>query len=299
MNWRFVLKWGVLGGVEAASLTLVVVQFGRNWSGIDWQIMTHAGASIGAGLSPYALADSRGVSEFRWSPIAAILAIPAGAVGLAAWRLLHFGALGLLRDPRLILLIAASWPFWDDVELGNLLTFAVVAALLARQGNGVAGVVYLGTFLLIPRPVMAPMALWLLWHNPRWRLPFVLAGLAELGVVAGLGLLGPWSAALLASTGDAANVTNLGPSALIGTTWLLVGLPLAALLTARGHLGLAGLAASPYWFPYYLLFVFLEWTPREAGEQVHAPAWVRGWKARSVVPVPAFGFPPRLRPTLG
>jgi hypothetical protein len=266
MNWRFIAKWSLLGGLEAASLALVAVQFGRNWSGIDWQIMTHAGASIAAGLSPYAPADAHGVSEFRWSPIAAMLAVPVGAIGLTAWRLLHFGALGLLRDPRLIFLVAISWPFWDDVELGNLLTFVFVAAFLARRGSPVAGMAYLGLFLLIPRPLMAPMAIWLLWRNPRWRLPFLLAGCIEAAAVAGLGLLGPWSAALIGSTGDTANVTNLGPSALAGTAWLLVGLPLAAALTVRSHLGLAGLAASPYWFPYYLLFVFLEWQPGAALE---------------------------------
>jgi hypothetical protein len=261
MNWRFVVKWAVLGGAQAASLALIAIQWSRNWSGIDWGIMTHAADSIASGASPYATTDLHGVSMFRWSPIAALIAVPIGAMGLTLWRILHFAALPLLRDPRLVVLILASWPFWDDVQLGNLLTFVVVAALLARQGSRVAAAVYLGLFLLIPRPVMAPMALWLLWKRPRWLVPFVLAGVAELAVVAAMGYLGPWSTALLNSGGDATNNTNLSPSALVGMAWLVVGLPLAALLMMKGHVGLASLTCSPYVFPYYLLFAFLEWPP--------------------------------------
>ena len=40
--------------------------------------------------------------------------------------------------------------------------------------------------------------------------------------------------------------------------WLLIGVPLATWLTVKGRPGFASLAASPYWLPYYLLFLLLE-----------------------------------------
>jgi hypothetical protein len=44
----------------------------------------------------------------------------------------------------------------------------------------------------------------------------------------------------------------------LGAAWVPIGLALAAYLTIRGRLGLASLAAAPYWFGYYLVFVLLE-----------------------------------------
>ncbi len=54
---------------------------------------------------------------------------------------------------------------------------------------------------------------------------------------------------------------NFGPSAWIGLAWVPIGLALAAWLTWRGRLGFASVAASPYWFGYYLLMLFLEISP--------------------------------------
>ena len=51
---------------------------------------------------------------------------------------------------------------------------------------------------------------------------------------------------------------DVGPSRLIGSLWVPIGLVLAAVLTWRGRLGWASLAASPYWLPYYLMMPFLE-----------------------------------------
>ena len=51
---------------------------------------------------------------------------------------------------------------------------------------------------------------------------------------------------------------NLGPSAFLGTAWLIIGIPLAAWLTYRGRVGWAGLAASVYVLPAYLLWPLLE-----------------------------------------
>jgi hypothetical protein len=51
---------------------------------------------------------------------------------------------------------------------------------------------------------------------------------------------------------------NFGPSQFIGLAWVPIGIGLAAWLTWRNRLGLASLAISPYWLPYYFLVLLLE-----------------------------------------
>ena len=64
---------------------------------------------------------------------------------------------------------------------------------------------------------------------------------------------------------------DVGPARIIGAVWVPCGVALAALLTWKGRLGLASLAASPYWVPYYgVMLRLLELTPplsarRDAG----------------------------------
>jgi len=258
VRWKFVATRTVLGVLIVLNLRYVYAQMLGDWSQPgDWQLWMDAGSRMAAGSSPY-VGTVSSISDFRWSPLAALLAVPVSCIGVAGWYLLHVAVLGLLRDWRLILLTALSWPFWVDLRTGNLLTFAFVLAVVALRGNRLATAMYLGLFLLVPRPVMAPVALWLLWRRSEARIPFLLAGLAELGISAAMGELRPWLGALLGSPGDVANPINYAPSRFIGLAWSLVSLPLAALAFFRGRLGLASLTASPYVFPYYLLFAFLE-----------------------------------------
>lgn len=258
VRWRFVATRSAVGAVVVLNLLCVREQLLGDWSHPgDWQLWMDAGNRMASGVSPY-VATVSSVSDFRWSPLAALLAVPVSFIGVAGWYLLHFAVLGLLRDWRLILLTVASWPFWVDLRTGNLLTFAFVFAVLALRGNRAAIAAYLGLFLLVPRPVMAPVALWLLWRRPETRIPFALAGFAELGVVATMGELKPWVGALLGSPGDVSNPINYAPSRVVGVAWSLVALPLAALAFWRGRLGFASLLVTPYVFPYYLLFGFLE-----------------------------------------
>jgi hypothetical protein len=63
-----------------------------------------------------------------------------------------------------------------------------------------------------------------------------------------------------------ANPYAIGPAKLIGVLWVAIGIPLAVVLTRFRRLGLAGLAASPYWLPYYLLFLLLELRPIKTTE---------------------------------
>lgn len=57
---------------------------------------------------------------------------------------------------------------------------------------------------------------------------------------------------------------DTGPGRLIGPIWVPLGLAIAAVLTWRGRLGLASMAASPYWVDYYLLILLVEAIPRKA-----------------------------------
>jgi hypothetical protein len=270
VRWKFVATRTALGTLLVLNLWYVYAQMLGDWGHVgDWQLWMDAGSRMAAGNSPY-VGTVSSVSDFRWSPLAALLAVPVSYIGVAGWYLLHVAVLGLLRDWRLILLTAISWPFWVDLRTGNLLTFAFVLAVVALRGSRLATATYLGLFLLVPRPVMAPVVLWLLWRRSETRIPFVLAGVAELGIAAAMGELRPWLGALLGSPGDVTNPINYAPSRFIGLAWSLVALPLAAIAFLRGRLGLASLAASPYVFPYYLLFAFLELpfvreTYREAG----------------------------------
>jgi hypothetical protein len=81
------------------------------------------------------------------------------------------------------------------------------------------------------------------------------------GLVLVLGFGPAWLDALLHAT-EGVEVADFGPAAFIGSLWLPIGLVLAAFLTWRGRLGLASLAASPYWLPQYLLMLLLDLVPR-------------------------------------
>jgi len=77
-------------------------------------------------------------------------------------------------------------------------------------------------------------------------------------VVAAMGLATEWLAALVGAQSELHADLNLAPSALIGAWWLPIGAAAAIWLTYRGRLGLASIAASPYWLPYYFLMLLLE-----------------------------------------
>ena len=112
---------------------------------------------------------------------------------------------------------------------------------------------------------MLPPAVWLLWKRPEWRIPFVAVAAVQVVAVVATGWGSEWLGAMLAASGDVGIPSNIAPSRFIGTLpWMAVGLPLAAWLTWKGRLGLASLAASPYWLPYYLLMLLLELPARRA-----------------------------------
>jgi hypothetical protein len=229
----------------------------RGGSGADWTIFGEAGRRALNGGALYASEDNY---AFRYSPLLAYMFAAITPIGALAWRVLHLAAVAALgiADRRLALLTLVAWPFWFDVEAGNVTTFVFVIAAFALSGRRWAIGAYLLATLLVPRPLMLPVAFWLLWRHPVWRLPFAAIFAAHAVAVLVTGLAPDWIGALAASSTEMGSALNFGPSRLIGWAWVPIGLISAAVLTIRGRLGLAALAASPYWLPYYFLFPLLE-----------------------------------------
>jgi hypothetical protein len=235
----------ILGGAPAVDWNQYVEAANRFWNGgvlFEWT------ATYGYHYSPL-LAPFFG------------LLTPIGTIG---WRLLHVGAVLALPSWPMRVIALLSWPFWFDVEAGNIVVFVVVVAAWALRGSRGAAVAYLVLLVLIPRPLMVPVAAWLLWQHRSLRVPFIGLLAAHAVVVVVGGWASDWLSALLAASDDVGNWSNVGPSRFIGTWWMATGLPLAFWLTLRGRLGWASLCASPYWLPYYLLMLLLELRPPRA-----------------------------------
>lgn len=240
----------VLGNV--IGLATIVIDHERAF---DWDNYVEAARAFPLGT----LYDWHQPYVYRYAPqLAPVLGLLTG-VGLLAWRAAHFAALAALPSRRLALLLLVSYPFWFDVNTGNLMVFVLLAAAWAYRGHNVATGIYLVLCVLVPRPIMLPLLAWILWQRPGWRLPFL--GIAALGLLTALptGYLSEWLGSLFRSGADEiGNDFNLSPSQFIGAAWLVVGVPLAAWLTFRGRLGWASMAVSPYLLPYYVQMLGLE-----------------------------------------
>lgn len=237
---------------------------------LDWAIIQRAGRLAG---DPELYAP-RGTWTFVWSPVAAHVLEWVTPIGLTAWRTLTLASALAMPSWRLRVLVLTSGPFWLDFATGNLLTLISLTAVWALRGSHLAIGSYFMVALLIPRPLMVPIGLWLLWRHGRWRLPFaaLFVGHAALVVVTGLGP--DWVAAILAASPEIQGTSwNLSPTRWVGLWWLVLGFPLAAWLFAKGRLGLAGLAMSPHIWPYYLLFVLP--AVNQAGSHVAAAVGTR------------------------
>ena len=231
----------------------------------DWVNFTQAAARFPQGT----VYDFSGFYAFRWSPLAAWLLGFVTLMPLAVWRLLHIAVLPLLRDWRLLGICLVAYPFWFDVETGNINTFVAIVGVLALRGGRAATALYFVLLLLVPRPLAMPLAAWILWRRPAWRLPFAGMFAVNALLVAATGMGAEWIGALLNARPEVEGNLNLGPSAVFGPIWIPIGFALAAILTWRGHLGLASVAASPYWLPYYFLMLLLEFvTPPEKAHRL-------------------------------
>jgi hypothetical protein len=220
---------------------------------LDWHVLTEAGRDVMAGVNPYAGTTP---DSFRWSPLLAYLFWAIEPIGNLGWTLITLPPILLLRDARLILLFATAWPLWRDVEIGVSFLFVPLLLLLALRGSRTAALGFAVVAFLIPRPLMLPPLVWLLWKRPELRLPTLLLG-AALGIGALMtGWAGEWADKLVAVGGDV-DRSRIYILAELGPAWIAM-LALGAWLTWHGRVGLAGLAVSPYWVPSYLLMAFVE-----------------------------------------
>lgn len=205
-----------------------------------------------------ALYATDGGYNFRYSPVAAYLFAPLVLVTPLLWRALHvLAALAMPTWPMRLLLLA-SWPFAFDLQLGNVMTFVLLGAGWALRGNRIGALAFIACCLLFPRPFMLPIAVWLLWKQPWLRWPAVALFVVHAGIVIASGWGGAWIGRLLSSTDEVGSAFNIGPTAVIGLWWLVLGIPLGAWLLWRGRVGLSGLAISPYLLPYYLMTALLD-----------------------------------------
>jgi len=255
-------------------LAITIVGFFVSDVGYDWIILREAGQRVIQG----GLYDWEGIYAYSYSPLLAYAFTVLAPIGLVGWSVLHAAALLALRDGRLMLITVLSWPFWVDVYNGNTMIFVFVAAVGALRGSVIGSGAFLALALLMPRPLMLPLLAWVLWKQPRWRLyfPIMVVVFAFLVLLTGQGLA--W-VETLAGVGEAvaASSRDIGPSALVGLWWVPIGVVLAVVLTYLGRVGLASMAASPYWLPQYLLMTLLELVDQgRARRQVRSPSDPRG-----------------------
>lgn len=244
------------------SVALVLVMFADTTLPYDWWQLREAVSRAGT-ASLYVWEEAsparHAAYEYRYSPLLAWSLTPVVDAGLWAWRLLHVATLAFLPW-RLAVAALMFAPFWYDVLHGNVMTFVAISGYLALRGSSWGMSAFVAWSVLVPRPLMAPVLVWLLWKRRGFRMP------ALIGAAVGLATLSyPGFVAALMSSSRVDSVDNLSPSAWIGWLWVPIGLVAGAWLTSRGRLGWAALACSPYVLPYYL--VALVW---ELGEHKHA-----------------------------
>jgi len=175
--------WPAIVLFSAALLSAPLIATNPTFTSEDWDVIRHGAELILGGADPYA------EPKYRWSPVAAWVSVPLLAIPYWAWILLHVAAVLALRDWRASAIALVSWPFWQDAGVGNVLVFVVLAGWWALRGNRFAAVAYLALCLLMPRPLMLPLAAWLVWTSPwtRWTAACLFVGHAVLVALSGHG----------------------------------------------------------------------------------------------------------------
>lgn len=212
----------------------------------------------------------------RWSP-PAVWAM----TELEPWALpfiiaANFASL-LALPPRVALIALLAWPFWAAAMGVSFIPIIVAAGWRALDGSRTGALVYLAFAVLIPRPLMLPVLIVLLYRHSWVRWAFVAMALGVAAYALAVGQLDDWVVRLLEV--PAAQPYNVSPSQLIGRWWVPIGVALAALLAWRGWYGLASLAISPYLFSSYLLFGLLDL--RRASLQSRTAKPGRSWRSVS------------------
>lgn len=261
MRLRATVDWR-LAVVVAAAVVLAIGNLPLAWNQVevtlhqepfDWRIFVTAAERAWAGVSPYAERSSEYV--YNWSPVAAYGLVVLDWIGPEAWRLAHLILPLALPTWPLRVGVLLSWPLWSDLNNGNIMVVVMLAAVWALRDNRVAGWAFLALTLLVPRPIMFPVAAWLLWREPSYRLGFaVLFAVHALAVLA-TGWGDDWLRSLVAESGQVSGDLNVGPTRWLGMWWYVAGLPLAAWLWWKGWVGAAALAVSPYLLSHWLLLL--------------------------------------------
>jgi len=261
----------------AALFVAITSPFALYWLGLiaagsvafDWRIFVEAGERFWAGSQR--LYEVNDLYSFRHSPLFA-MAMPAISwIGTMGIRILTVAAALALPTWPMRLLALASWPFVMDLQHGAMLAIVVFCGAWALRGHRWAVIGFVLLTVLSPRPLMIPVAAYLVWRQPWARWPALAIVLAHAVGVAMTGYADDWIGMLGAvGTDGVEKMFNLSPSRFIGRWWLLVGVPLAAWLTLRGRVGFAALAISPYLLPHYLLFALLDLDTARRSPNLHA-----------------------------
>jgi hypothetical protein len=190
---------------------------------------------------------------YRWSPVMSWLLIPFTALGLGVWLLLK-GAAVLLVKPRWVVgVVLLSPPIWSDVRAGSVMTFIFVAGWTALQGHRAGTIATYVLAMLMPRPLVIPLLIYLAWKQPwsRWWLAGIIVAHALLVLASGYG---PGFVERLIASGPeemAHFAVNFSPLRELGWIWLPIGGVLIGLCLRFGLVGVACLLASPYYIAYY------------------------------------------------
>jgi hypothetical protein len=218
---------------------------------VDWRNYVEAADRFRSG----GLYDSNLLGyAWHYSPVLAPVFGLLAPIGDLGWRLLHLVPVVLMPTRLLSIVVLVSWPFVNDVESGNVMIFVLLAAAWAVRGSRAGSLAFLALAILVPRPLMLPLAAWLLWRRSELRLPFVAIFAVHAVAVALTGGGPEWVADLLKASRDVDLPGNIAPSRFIGPyLWLAVGIPVAIWLTLRDRPEWAGMFVQPYLIGYYLL----------------------------------------------
>lgn len=194
---------------------------------------------------------------YPYSPVFAWVFVPFAFLGLWIWQAIHFLVILLIPTwPMRILILVSAW-FWMDSWEGNVGNFFVVAGFWAVRGNRVGSWAFMALCLMIPKPIYLPVLVWMLWREPRNRLPFAVMLIVHSALVLASGYAFDWLPALIGAGHDMASPFNFMPSRFMGWWWWPIGLALAAWLVYRDHPGWATIPAALYggltflWVPLF------------------------------------------------
>lgn len=217
---------------------------------------------------------------FRYTPLGALVFAPLAPLDEAlapwVWLAVKLAVLGIVaawfsrawegrRRWMMVLLVFAFPPIVHDLMIGNVSTITVLVLLAAARWQDTRGGVALGLLmLLMPKPHLVPVLVYLAFRRPR---DFA-AGLITmgLGIVAGIAIfgVGPWAAffASLREPLERTFTANIGFSGLLGPAGVVVGVIIGGAVVAAGVISggargyglsiIGGILIGPYTFIHYL-----------------------------------------------